>query len=108
MGNNIQRLGQTLAGRMVQTASAAVPTTIELGVINGNMSLTTDSLQVPVPQGEYMVDIILTDEENYETEIVKDHKHRIPKVFRKLQPGDRVLVAWCGNEPVVIGIVVSS
>lgn len=107
MGNNIQRLGETLASRMTKTANAAVPTSIELGVINGNMSLTTDSLRAPIPKGEYMVDIMLTGtapNDPYETE---DEK-KLPSVLRALKAGDRVLVAWCGNEPVVVAVVVSS
>lgn len=111
MGNNIQRLGETLASRMTKTANAAVPTSIELGIINENMSLTTDSLRVPVPKGEYMVDIRLNGpapNDPYETQEKEEHKHKLPKFFRALKPGDRVLVAWCGNEPVVIAIVVSS
>ena len=36
------------------------------------------------------------------------HTHRVPSVFRNLEPGDRVLVCWPGKEPVVVDIVVSS
>lgn len=140
MSTNIQRLGDTLAGRMKKTASAAVPTTIELGLIQGNLSLVTDSLQSPIPRGDYMVAITLTDK-TYRTSLeththeggkhdhefdgdgdcdgdVKhggdhthedgEHDHRLPAVFRGLRAGDRVLVAWCGHEPVVISIVVGS
>ena len=37
-----------------------------------------------------------------------EHDHRLPEVFRGLRSGDRVLVAWCGHEPVVISVVTSS
>ena len=59
MVSNKQRLGDTLAGRMAQTAGASVPTTVELGVINANLSLTTDSIKTPIPKDQYMVDIRL-------------------------------------------------
>ena len=118
--SNIQKLGNTLAGRMQKTASAAVPTTLELGRINENLSLSTDSLRTAIPKGDYMVALHLagssyrTSSESH-THTGSDHSHSggshshaLPDVFRKVKAGDRVLVAWCGNEPVIISIVVSS
>ncbi len=130
MGKNMQRLGETLSGAMRKTAGAMVPTTLELGTINGNLSLSTDSLKTPIPKGDYMVNITLASE-TYDTEETThthdggeheghksgdgghsheggEHVHRLPEVFRGLLPGDRVLVAWCGYEPVVIAILVGS
>lgn len=80
MSRNIQRLGETLSDRMIKTANAAVSIETELGTINENMSLKPDSLQVDIPQGDYMI-----------------------QAGQKLRPGDRVLIAWCGNEPVIAG-----
>lgn len=129
MSSNLQRLGDTLTGRMKKTANGAIPTTVELGIINANLSLTTDSLKTPIPKGDYMVDIRLkcetynTSEETHHhsggehgqyagsghhTHADGAHSHRIPEEFRMLKAGDRVLVVWCGNEPVVTTIVVSS
>ena len=82
MSSNIQRLGETLAARMSKTAKATAGIAVELATINDNMSMTPDSLQVAIPEGEYM-------------HIQGD----------QLQAGDRVLLAWCGSEPVVIGAV---
>lgn len=136
MSSNMQRLGETLAGRMKRSASAAVPTTLELGIINGNMSLTVDSIGTPIPQGDYMVSLHLTHETYYTYNELNSsanaphhhaggqhgghdggngshthddglHDHRVPSVFRRLQPGDRVLVAWVGYEPVIVDIVVA-
>ena len=41
---------------------------------------------------------------------VDGHKHTVtlPSQLRSIQPGDRVLVAWVGTEPIVVDIVVSS
>ena len=128
MSNNMQRLGNTLSNRMKRTADGAVPTTIELGVVNQNLSITTDSLQADIPKGEYMVNLMLTGGTNTSTESHThnggshsqysgdgshshsggEHSHKLPATFRGLQPGDRILVAWCGAEPVVIAIVTSS
>lgn len=135
MSTNIERLGDTLSQRMKRSAIAAVPTTLELGIINGNLSLSVDSIGTPIPQGDYMVDLRLTHEnyysynelnssakaphhhaggthaqyagDGYHTHDDGLHDHRAPSVFRRLEPGDRVLVAWVGDEPVIISIVVS-
>ena len=128
MSKNSQRLGATLSNRMKRTADGAVPTTIELGVVNYNLSITTDSLQEAIPKGDYMVNLMLTggittsveshthsggthaqySGNGSHTHNGGDHSHQLPSTFRGLQPGDRVLVAWCGTEPVVIAIVTSS
>ena len=132
MSSNMQRLGETIAGRMKKTASAAVPTSIELGVINSNLSLTTDSLKTPIPKGDYMVNLLLAGQEEETTSEEHTHtggshahsgdgftltggthshtggahKHKVK--LRGLKAGDRVLVAWCGHEPIVVAVVVSS
>lgn len=128
MSKNMQRLGATLSNRMRRTADGAVPTTIELGIVNSNLSITTDSLQAAIPRGDYMVNLMLTGSRRTSTESHThsggehaqeagsgshshsggDHSHELPAGFRGLQAGDRVLVAWCGVEPVVIAIVTSS
>ena len=83
MSSNVQRLGEILSSRMLKTSNAAIPTTIELGIINSNLSLTTDSIPAEIPKEDYL--------KSEETD---------------LKSGDRVLVAWCGNDPVVIAPVI--
>lgn len=128
MSKNMQRLGATLSNRMKRTADGAVPTTIELGVVNSNFSISTDSLQAAIPKGEYMVNLMLTGSRSTSSESHThnggahaqysgsgshthsdgEHSHKLPDTFHSLQAGDRILVAWCGAEPVVIAIVTSS
>lgn len=84
MSNNVERFGNILTNRMLKTVDYNVPTSVELGVINDGLSLTPDSLQAAIPYGEYM------------------------SPNEELKPGDRVLVAWCRNEPVVIAPVSES
>lgn len=112
MSSNLQRLGKVLDGRMKKTSGAAVKTTLEFGIINSNLSLTTDTLKTQIPKGDYMVDIRLACS-TYRTSSEDNgdggqQDHRLPEEFRALQAGDRVLVAWVGYEPVVISIIVSS
>lgn len=128
MSKNMQRFSAALSNRMKNTANAAIPTGVELGIVNANLSITTDSLQAAIPKGDYMVNLMLTGSRSTSTESHThsggshaqysgsgshthsdgEHSHEMPGAFRGLQAGDRILVAWCGNEPVVIAIVVSS
>ena len=120
MSSNMQRLGATLADRMKKTSAAAVPMALELGTIGSDLSLTTDSLRVPIPKGDYLINLMLAGN-SYRTSSEAhthsgadhshsggEHSHALPSAFRSLKSGDRVLVAWCGNEPVVVAVVVSS
>lgn len=109
--NNLEKVGNIIGKQMQKTAGAFVPTTVELGKINSNMSLSTDTLG-PIPKGQYMVDIRLAAS-SYQTSSESTgyggtHRHNLPGEFRALRAGDRVMVVWCGNEPVVTAIVKSS
>ena len=123
MGKQMQRLGDVIANRMTSTARANSSPALELGTINSDLSLKVDSLKGNIRPSDYMVDLRLTHTD-YKTDIENDgnghthtggdhthsggqHKHRIPDVFRKLKAGDRVLVAWVGNEPIIVAIVVA-
>lgn len=119
MGKNIERLGGILGSRMTSTAKAVKGVPLELGTINEDYSLKTDSLKGSIGPDSYMVDLSLTHS-NYNTletehrHVGDDHtheggihKHRVPSVFRRIKPGDRVLVAWAGNEPIIVAIVVA-
>lgn len=116
MSKNTQRLGATLTSQMKRTSHAAVPTTIDLGVVNEDLSITPDSLRVPIPKGDYMVNIMLTGEKTTSTAgshgghgesgaSSGSHSHDLPDSLRGLNQGDRVLIVWSGNEPIVIAIL---
>ena len=119
MGKNVNRLGNQLLDRMKQTSQAAVPVTVEFGIINGDMSLSVDSINTPIPQEDYMISLHLAHDtyNTYEkghshsgedhSHSGGEHVHRVPSVFRRLEPGDRVLVIWYGHEPVVVDIIVA-
>ena len=110
MSKNMQRLASIMANRMNQTSQAAVRTSVELGTVNENLSITPDSLRVAIPKGDYMVDIKLTGEKHtgYGHSGEYSHRHQLPAEYRSLRPGDRILISWCGYEPVVIAIVGTS
>lgn len=117
MGKNIDRFASIMSNQMKKTSNAAIPTTIELGTVNADLSITSDSLRDTIPVGDYMINLMLTGEHiteaagdhgGHETGTAGEHSHQLPSTFRCLQSGDRVLIAWCGNDPIVIAIVVSS
>lgn len=119
MGKNIERLGRVIARRATKTATdlqGKVPGKVELGTIDSNLALVPDSIRLPIPKGDYMLTLTLTGDFLTEDETPTcseggtcTHHHRLPEnEFRTIQPGDRVLIAWCGNEAVVVSIVVSS
>lgn len=137
MGSNIDRLGIGLSNRMKKSAGAAVPVVLELGIVNGDLSISTDSLSNAIPASSYMISLSLTHEHYFSYNELNSsakaphvhtggthdghesgsgththstdglHDHRAPSVFRRLEPGDRVLVAWVGDEPIVVDIVVA-
>lgn len=136
MSKNGERLKNILDSNIKRTGRSMTPVTLELGTINGSLALVTDSISDPIPQKEYMVSLHLTHETYYSYNELNSsakaphthsggehsghesgtgshthndglHDHRVPSVFRRLKAGDRVLVAWVGNEPVVVDILVS-
>lgn len=135
MKSNLQRYGDIIASRAKKTANASVPLFLELGKIESNLYLKVDSVKDPIASDQYLISLSLTHENyfsynemnssaaaphhheggthaqrsgsGYHTHDDGLHDHRIPSVFRRLKPGDRVLVAWCGVQPVIVDIVVA-
>jgi hypothetical protein len=109
----------------------------DLGEIQKNMSLVTDTFPDPIPAEDYIVcrsvcydpAVPLTDTErdgthphgasgghsqysgsgvhsHPDSEGAHVHQVKLPEKMRGLKPGDRVLVVWVGDTPVVNDIVV--
>ena len=126
--NPIEELGNILQRQMLGMAQAGQVLALELGVITGDLGLSVASLSNVIPKGDYMVSLRLqigsltlnTSGVSLTTETasgpdshshsIKSHNHTVtlPIQLRSIQPGDRVLVAWAGTEPIVVDIVVSS
>lgn len=81
MPKNMEKLGNTLHGQIARVNKANRKTTIELGVLTGSMSLRPDLSPGPIGRREYSVCRSIAD---------------------TLGPGDRVLICWCGTEPVIV------
>jgi len=116
------KLAQVIAERI--STQTARPDALELGSIQGDMSLKIDRFSVPIPKGEYLVCRTLTlpdpmtktvegqgahphgpsgEHAQYSGTGIHSHPreegahvHDIvrPEQLSPLKPGDRVLVAW--------------
>ena len=126
------KLAQVITERIsTQTFS---PDALELGIIQGDMSLKIDRFAVPIPKGQYLIvewnaklwipAFTIDGNQNglkdslkepvtgdatfyFQPTIIDDVKIEVKP---DLKPGDRVLVAWVNNhtDPIVVSKVVSS
>ena len=126
MYEGVNKLARVMQKRM-QDISAS-PLVLDFGSIQGDYSLKTNTFPIPIPKKDYMVlrqltlgkkDDVLTKTQYEGKENDGTHGHvnaspgdsahrhdvLIPEKMRQIKPGDRVLVAWVGNDAVVLDIV---
>lgn len=105
------KLANVLISRMKRETES--PLVLDIGEIQANGSLLTNTFPVAIPQGDYsvcrlaalgMTGSILTTT----SEKLPLHSVVIPEKMRSVRAGDRVLVAWVQNEAVVIDIIQKS
>ncbi len=130
--NNITAFGELLNEQIQRVSKAGKGTALELGTLGGSLELIVDNLRDPVPKGEYLVSLHLlglTGEALHSAACAHEHSggghaqytgngvhthsdgihhHVLPEPLRGLRPGDRVLVAWVGGQPIVIDIMAGS
>ena len=94
---------------------------LDFGVIQGDLSLMTNTFPLPIPKKDYLCcrhlravpekDQWATKEAGYhahpgcEGSPAGAHTHKF-QPHEVLKKGDRVLVAWVQNDPVVIDVLV--
>ena len=113
MKSNIEKLGETINKRVQDTFGARTAIIAELGTVTGNLGIQVASVGNIIPKGAYLISTRLTmGEKDAEftgttTDGYHPHSHRakLPEEMRSIKAGDRVLVIWCGNEPVVTDIL---
>lgn len=106
----ISKMAAVLSERMkVENAS---PLSLDFGGIEADYSLTTNTFPVPIPRQSYMVCRGLSGlslsasggtHGGHES---GDGSHSHSASMPMLSPGDRVLVAWVQNVPVVVDVIV--
>lgn len=111
MKSNIEKLGETINKRVQDTFGARTAIIAELGTVTGNLGIQVASVGNIIPKGAYLISTRLTmGEKDAEftgttTDSAHSHKVKLPEELRSLKAGDRVLLIWCGNEPVVTDIL---
>lgn len=103
------KLARTLQQRMKAMSSA--PLVLDFGEIGSDYGLITNTFPVKIPSGDYTVcrhvkgiSLSATGGTHGGHEQGNgSHSHSIS--VPGLSPGDRVLVAWVQNEPVVIDVI---
>ena len=107
----VNRLGRVLREQMKGMGER--PPLLDFASIEPDMSLKLNTFPEPIPQTDYVVcrsvafgavdSVIITTQQGggspHTHEILADDK------TRWLQPGDRVLVAWVGDDPCVIDLI---
>lgn len=83
--SEIEKLGNTLNARMLRAIGGSKDLPPEIGTIQGNGGLKINAVSNTISRGDYMVNEELS-----------------------LKYGDRVLVIWCGYEPVVVAVIKDS
>lgn len=108
----ISKLARVMSKRMReyagQTEEDVCP---DFGVINENMSLTTNRFPIAIPKGEYHVCRLVSGLKLSISGGVHGghesgnglHEHTV--VLPELEPGDHVLVVWVKKEPVVVDVI---
>lgn len=105
----ISKMAGVLSDRMKQ--ENVTPLYLDFGEIGTGYSLTTNTFPVSIPSGSYQVCrhisgiSLSTSGGNHGGHEYGDgsHSHSVP--VPKISPGDRVLVAWVQNIPVVIDVI---
>ena len=77
--------------------------TLDFGGIQSDFSLKTNTFPIPIPKSDYLV--LLHTYCDIGATVTSDNQLKIGKQL-SIKPGDRVLVAWVGNDAVVIDVLV--
>lgn len=105
-------------------STGAPPVVLDFGILNSDLSLSTNLFPNPIPREEYSVcrsllyspDVYLTVTEvdgahdHYGSVPTETHYHNVilPKKLWWVRPGQKVLVGWVqGHEAVIIDIIFS-
>ena len=105
MSSNIEKLGETLQGRMHSVRHTGKGTRLELAQIGAGCALVPDESPGPIPAGEYSICRTVSDLVMKKGKVVTGSVYMEDIHYEKLKEGDRVLLAWCGSEPVVVDLI---
>lgn len=102
----ISNLGAAIHMRI--SAVGDKPNVFDLGTIKSDGSLLADQYPIPIPKDEYLIcRSLVHDDPLTITNTVSSHSHtvNIPDSMAPIKAGDRVLIAWIGDDVVIIDVV---
>jgi len=109
----MSKLARVLSDQMKRSASG--DKLLDFGEIQADGSLITNTFEIPIPKNDYTVCRHLKGRSvtvnTSETSVGEhgSHRHEVSVQTRQaLAAGDRVLVAWVGNDAVVIDVILSA
>ncbi len=104
--DNLTALGELLNQQMQRVRKAGKEREFELGTIDDDLSLIVDSLKDAISKGDYLIALRLTALTG--GRLTTSEHSILPEPMRGIRPGDRVIVAWVGGQPIVMDIVTGS
>lgn len=85
---------------------------LDFGTILPDGSLKTNKFPIPIPSGDYLVchsmapgTVEVRTSESGSGSYPHSHTVNLEKQLLSLSPGDSVLVAWVGNDAVVVDLI---
>ncbi len=105
----MSKMANVLSQRM--KAENNSPLILDFGGIGGDYSLTTNTFPIPIPSNSYEVCrhisglSLSTSGGGHEGHTTGNGYHSHSVSIPRLSPGDRVLVAWVQNVPVVVDVI---
>ena len=117
-GNNTPGISK-FAGVLKEIAAGAQDNTpvLDFGEIQADYSLLCNTYEIPIPKSDYLIcrGLTYSDSESnttsYTTAGGDSHRHTVSVVRDKdkhVKVGDRVLVAWVGNDAVVVDVITAA
>lgn len=106
-GDNAPGLSR-LAGVLKGMARDQIPTdlVLDFGEIQKDKSLLTNTYSIAIPKSDYLVARHLKSR-SVTSGTTEGHSHSV-STREALKTGDRVLVAWVQNDPVVIDVILDA
>lgn len=84
---------------------------LDFGVIQADKSLLTNTYPIPIPRSDYLVcrnlDAHTATTSSREVGDHGSHSHTV-STRQRLAVGDRVLVAWVQDDPVVVDVILEA
>ena len=106
-----ERLSFTIQNKSKAIAKQNSKIQLEIGTITGGYGLKVARFDSVIPRSEYLINKRLAfdyeDEKEWNTQPEQVKLKNICKGIHEVEIGDMVLVAWVGNDPIIIAVLVN-